>query len=312
MKLIISLFLVICMMPATVSAKNSYGIAVTVNDEAISEGEVGDRMKLVMISGGMKNTSANRARARAQAINILIDETLKVQEAERNNIDIQDDEVENGFGALAAQNKMTSEEFSSLLKKQGIPKATLLKQIKSDIAWRKVVTGALRSKIKISENDVNARMDRIKDNIGKREYNVFEIFMPVQNESDDKKIKELANRIVKEIRDGRAPFPAAASQFSAATSAEKGGSLGWVAEGNLPKELNDVMLTLNKGQVSAPIKSLSGYYILSVADIRTASGETMPEPDDVLNEIGLERLDRLQKRTLSDLRSAAFIERRDQ
>ena len=82
--------------------------------------------------------------------------------------------------------------------------------------------------------------------------------------------------------------------------------------GELPKELDVVVKSLSKEQVSPPIRGLSGFHILTLTDQRQVSTETLPKPDDVLNAIGLQRLERLQKRHLADLRSGSFIDKRDE
>lgn len=296
--------------PSTGQASESFDIAATVNKSAISESDVNDRLKLIFASSGMPKNKQDRDRARTQALNVLIEEELKIQEAERQNLNVTDEEIDQGFASLAQQNNMSPEEFSAVLQKQGIPKTTLLHQIKSQVAWVKIVKNVLRPKIDVSENDVNAKMDRMKDNIGATEYNASEIFLPVSNPQDEEKTKRLALKIISEINAGRAPFELAASQFSQSESAGRGGSLGWVKEEDLPKELGLVLKSLDQGQISTPVRGMAGYHILTLKEIRTASTETIPSEDEVLNSIGLERLERLSQRYLSDIKSAAFIDRR--
>lgn len=288
----------------------SFAIAATVNEDAISESDLNDRMKLILISSGLKNTKSNRKKAHPQALNSLIEEQLKIQEAKRQNLSVTPEEISKGFEAIAAQNKFTPEQFSELLKHQGIPKATLLNQIKSQISWTKVIAKVLRPKVDVSENDINAKMERIKNNIGKIEYKAAEIFLPVNAEAEEAQTKELAQKLIQEIKSGKANFALVAAQFSKAASAAQGGVLGWVQEGELPKEQNVVLKSLAKGQISPPIRGLSGFHILTLIDKRAVSGKSLPSEEQVLNSIGLERLNRLQQRYLSDIRSAAFIDRR--
>lgn len=291
-------------------AAKSFGIAATVNKDAISESDVNDRMRLVFASSGLKNTKQNRDKLRPQALNSLIEEQLKLQEAQRQGLTVTQEDVDSGFQTMAQQNQMTPAQFASVLNQQGIPKATLMNQIKSQIAWTKVIAAVLRPKIDVSESDINARMERLKEAVGKIEYQTSEIFLPVNSEAEEEKTKALAENLIQEIKNKKAPFAVVAAQFSKSASAEQGGSLGWVQEGQLPKEQDLVLKSLNEGQISPPIRSLSGFHILTVAQKRTVSGETLPTQEEVLNAIGLQRLDRLQQRYLADIRSAAFIDRR--
>lgn len=297
-------------LPVGVRAAEQFGIAATVNKDAISESDLDARMRLVFASAGLRDTKDNRAKARSQALNSLVEEQLKIQEAKRQNIDITPEDVSQGFEAIAAQNNMSGEQFAALMEKQGISKSTLLNQIKSQIAWTKVVQRVLRPKIDVSENDVKAKMERIKANIGKIEYKASEIFLPVNAEADENQTKQLANQLIEEIKNAKAPFAVVAQQFSKSASAPQGGSLGWVQEGQLPKEMDVVLKSLTEGQISPPIRGLSGFHILMLDEKRAVSGDTLPSEEDVLNSIGFERLDRLQQRYLADIRSAAFIDKR--
>lgn len=295
---------------AKVQAANNFSIAATVNKDAISHADVLDRIRLVFASSGVRNTAENREQAYPQALSSLIEEQLMIQESEKQNLPVSEDEIAEGFSAMAQQNSMTAEQFEGVIKQQGIPKSTLLRKIKAQIAWRNVVTKVLRPQIDVTESDINARLQRIKDSIGKTEYLAAEIFLPINETSEEAKTKELAEKLISEMRAGGVKFSVVAAQFSKAGSAKQGGLIGWVQEGTLPQELDVVVKSLSNNQVSPPIRSLSGFYVMTVLDKREVSTETMPSEDDVLNAIGLERLDKLQQRYLADIRSAAFIDRR--
>ena len=289
----------------------SFQIAATVNKDAISESDVDERIKLLFASSGIRRTPENLAKARPQALNSLVEEQLQIQEAAKQNLTVTDDQVAEGFAGMASQNSMTPEQFELVLKQQGIPKSTILRKIKAQIAWRNVVTKVLRPQIDVTETDVTARLDRLKANIGKTEYLTHEIFLPVVNSAEENSTKDLAGKLADEIKGGAAMFPMVAAQFSKSASAAQGGALGWVQEGELPQELDVVMKSLAPNQISPPIRSLAGFYLITVPEKREITVETLPSEEDVLNAIGLERLDRLQQRYMSDIRSAAFIDQRD-
>lgn len=297
-------------MTGHVAWAQDFSIAVSVNEDAVSENDVAARMKLMMVSSGMKSTKSTREKVRPQAIESLVEEQIKIQEAARQGITISEEEIDEGFLALAQQNNLSAEQFDQVLKHQGIPKATLLNQVKAQLSWTKIVRQVLRAQVDVSESDVNARMERIRDDLGQTEYLTSEIFLPVSGDAQDQQTKDLGKKIIEEIKSGRATFKVLAQQFSRSPSAPQGGDIGWVQAGELPKELDRVVTSLSDGQISPPIRGLSGYHILMVSERRTADESTIPEADDVLNAIGLERLDRLQKRYLEDLRAAAFIKYR--
>jgi len=288
----------------------SFEIAATVNKDAISMVDVDDRLRLFFASSGMPPTEENMKDGRQQVLDVLIEEQLKIQEAERNDIEITDEEVQQGFTTLAQQNNLEAEQFEEALRQQQIPKQTLLKQIRAQIAWTKVVQSVLRPRINVSENDIDARMAQMKSGMGSDEYFASEIFLPVSNDDDEEKMMDMANKLIQEMQQGGARFSLVAAQFSKAQSAAQGGLMGWVSEDQLPKEIGLVLRTMEVGTISPPIRGLSGITILGLQEKRVKTEETMPAEDDVLNAIGLERLDRSQQRHLSDLKAAALIDKR--
>ncbi len=291
-------------------AEKKLGIAAVVNDDAVSMADVNDRIKLVLISSGLQDNPDIRAKITPQVLDGLIEEQLKLQEAHRNKLDVSDEEVKDGLGLVAKQNNFTPEQFLSIMKKQGIPEQTLLHQIKAQLAWNKVVKETLRRQVDVSETDVDNRIQRLKGKIGQTEYLVSEIFLPFDNSKRASELSQFAQRMATELQAKRAPFGPVAAQFSKAAGAEKGGTLGWIQEGFLPPDLNKALLSLDEGQVSNPIKTTEGIYILNLQKKRTLTEDAIPPRDDVTNDIGFERLDRVQQRALLDLKSAAFIDRR--
>ena len=75
-------------------------------------------------------------------------------------------------------------------------------------------------------------------------------------------------------------------------------------------DLDKVLTSLEEGAVSNPIVSNDGIHILNLQKKRTITEESIPPADELRNMIGFERLDRVQQRTLLNLKSAAFIDRR--
>jgi peptidyl-prolyl cis-trans isomerase SurA len=309
MKFFIILFCFLIGMPQVVEAKN-FGIVATVNEDAISRTDLDNRIKLILASSGIQNTKANRQKVESRALDELIVEQIKIQEAERQNIGVTQEEIQEGFGNLAAQNQLTPEQFAQVLQQQGIPKATLLNQVKSQLAWVKVVQRVLRPQIDVTETDIDAKFERIQGDIGQIEYEAFEIFLPVEFESQELEVRKQAKEIIQDIKFNGARFTEIAGRVSKAPSAANGGALGWVKEGQLSKEIDLVLRNLAEGQVSSPIRQPDGFYIISVRQKRSIDGEMLPSENDMLNAIGMERLNRLQERYLSDLRAAAFIDRR--
>ncbi|MCC6598847.1 MAG: peptidylprolyl isomerase [Alphaproteobacteria bacterium] len=310
----IALFLALMVfsaLPAPASAaEKAMSIAVVVNEDAITLSDVNDRLKLIVASSGLPATQEIRDRLLPQVIGALVEEQIKLQEAHRLELGVSKAEIDEGFAQIAAQNKFTPEQFRAMIKQGGLNIATMESQIKSQIAWAKVVQAKVRPKIIVSDSDIDTYIDRLNAASGKNEYLVSEIFLPVENQKEQMQVQELANRLVQETRSGKAPFFKVAQQFSQSAGANGGGDLGWVREGQLAPELDEALPQIGSGKISTPIRTLSGYHILLVREQRIISKDTIPDREGALSVIGTERLERQARRYLMDLKSSAFIENR--
>jgi len=283
-------------------------IIAVVNEDAISARDFNKRMKLIIISSGLPNNKDIRQRVSPQVLGSLIDEKIMVQEAHGMNMKVTRAEIDAGFAKIAAQNNMAADKFKAQLKRGGIDITTMYDQIEAQVAWSKVVQARLRPKVIISDRDVDAELERIKAKIGTKEYLAAEILLPVNDDKDEKRVKQFAASLVKEVKSGKASFFKLAQQFSKSAGANNGGDKGWLNEAQISTEILKALRSIKKNQVSSPVKTLNGYHILFLRNTRMVSEETMPSRDQIYYNIGAQRIEKLQRRYLQDLKAAAFID----
>lgn len=77
--------------------------------------------------------------------------------------------------------------------------------------------------------------------------------------------EEKAYEILEDITDGMS-FEEAASQHSSCPSKQAGGALGEFGRGQMVQEFEDVAFSMQKGEISAPVKTQFGYHIIKVTD----------------------------------------------
>ena len=283
-------------------------IAAVVNDEAISFNELDARLKLVMESSGMQDTPETRKRLADQMISVLVDETIRLQEAKNLELEITEDEINQGVAALAAQNQMPPDQLTGMLEARGIKMSTLYKQIKSQIAWTKVISRKIRPQIDITDRDINAELERMKASVGKTQFLVSEIYLPVDKQEEDKKVRQTALEIKRQAAENPNSFPQLARQFSRAAGAEKGGDIGWIQQGQLQEAMNAALTNLNAGQISQPVRSLTGYHIYFMRNKKVFNEADIPSEDQILEGLGMRRLERLQNRYFMDLKAASYVD----
>lgn len=267
---------IIAARPFPAAAQSVQRIAAIVNDQVISAYDLNQRIRLVLVTSGIPETPENVGRIREQVLRSLIDESLKLQEAAKNKVTINKQEIEEEIARLAKQNNMSGDQVVKMLTDRGVSEDTLRDQIKAEVAWSKMVRGRFMPRVNVSAEEIDQVIERMKLNQDKPQYRVSEIFLPVDSPDQAPAVEQTAMRLLQQIRQG-APFPQIARNFSQAASASNGGDIGWVQDGQLPPALNDVVSKLKPGRISLPIRTVGGYYILAMSDRRLSS---LGEPSD--------------------------------
>jgi len=110
--------------------------------------------------------------------------------------------------------------------------------------------------------------------------------------------------------DGGADFEDLAEKYSDdKESARKGGDLGYVIKGMLPKELEETAFALSLGEVSKPVLTQFGYHILRVDEKRIAQKLKFDQVKDDLEQLLTQaNFARELANYLKDLRKDAKIE----
>lgn len=255
---------------APASAQNAEGVAAVVNDHVISTYDVRQRASLLLASARIQPTPEMQQRARAQALRDLIDERLQMDEAAHFEITVSPDQVDRRLADIARQNNATPEQFAASLSQAGVSIASLRSQIEADIAWQRLISGLYGSRVRISDVEVRETQQRIAANATRPQYQLSEIFLPAESEQEFQEMMQGGMRLLEQMQRG-APFPAVARQFSAAPSAAAGGYLGWIAAPELAPELQPIAERLEPGQVSLPVRTAAGVYIIAMRDRRAGA-----------------------------------------
>ena len=248
-------------------------IAAVVNDQVVSMFDLAGRIRLTIVSSGLEDTPEIRARLAPQILRTLIDEALEVQEAKRLNITVNSSEIDNAMGRIAKQNDMTETQFSNFLKQSGIPLSTLVAQIRAGLSWSKIVAEKIRPSIEIGDDQIQEYLDRLKASKDKPEYRLQEIFLAVDTPQQEEDVRRTAERLSEQIKRG-ANFTAVARQFSQSATAAVGGDLGWVEEGALEPEIQRAVDQLKVGEISAPIRTVSGFHLILLREKRQSGAAT--------------------------------------
>lgn len=207
------------------AAQDSMRIAAVVNEDVISELDIYMRLRMAMLSARLDDTPETRDRLMPQVLRNLIDDHLKLQEAKRENINVNPADVEKRIDAIGARNNMSRDELSAFLRGNGILVEAIADQIKAELSWARLVQRKLRPRINITDQEINDEAKRIRATAGETEYKLYQIFLAVDAPDQESEIRDSGERLIEQLNEG-ADFESLASEFSQDEGALKGGDWG--------------------------------------------------------------------------------------
>ncbi|MFN3387674.1 MAG: peptidylprolyl isomerase [Allosphingosinicella sp.] len=237
-----------------------------VNGVVITGTQVDHRLALMVSSAGGRIPPEEMERLRQQVLRNLVDETLKIQAAEAEDIKITNGEIDQYYARYAQNFSQTPQGFGAYLRSIGSSEASVRRLIHGEIAWGRLQAGKIEAFVNVSNDEVNSVIERLNASRGTQQFRVAEIFISATPETAAE-ARANAERIVEQLKQG-APFVTYARQFSEASTAAVGGDLGWVRAEQLPEALAAAVQQMPVGSVSNPIAIPGGYSILAVQDSR--------------------------------------------
>ncbi len=257
---------------AAAGPKEGTAIVAVVNGEVITQGDLEHRRRLFALSTGQPVTQDVLARLTPQVIQQLVDERLRLQEAQRRKIVVGDKEIFDAITEIETRNGMPPGMLRQRLASQGVELRTLIDQVRVQIGWGRVLREVLGEKTTVSDADLKQEEDLLKSETGQPEYRAGEIFVPISDPAKGEDARRFADTIIEQLRAG-APFAVMAAQFSQSQTALSGGDLGWVQRSQLDPAVLRVLNEMPPGAVSNPIPVPGGLSIVTLRAKREVGHE---------------------------------------
>ena len=239
---------------------------VIVNGEVITQTDIDQRLALLAIANNTPIPANEIERLRQQVLSNLIDETLQIQAAKAEEIEITDSDIDKTVARVAGTAKQTPTQMADYLKSRGSSIRSIRRQIQGEIAWRRLQSKKIESTVSVGDEEVQAVINKLNASKGAEEFRVGEIFLSA-NSSNDAEVQANMAKLFSALQQGGS-FVGYARQFSQSSSAAVGGDLGWMRPEQLPDPLANAIKQMRPGMISAPIKVTGGYSIVAVQDVR--------------------------------------------
>lgn len=218
-----------------------------VNGEILTGTDVDQRLALLLAIRNISPNEEEKKQFRTQILADLIDETLQIQEARANEIEVTTDEIlRRAQGRSLELFRRPYTELKPYLEQIGSSESSFIRLIHGQVAWSRLLARNVR--VNVSEQEVNSILEKLKADKGKTEYRVGEIYLSFTPETQEAVIAN-SRRIIDQLQQG-GNFEAFARQFSEATTSSVGGDLGFVKPEVLPETMAEALTTMQPGQIA--------------------------------------------------------------
>ena len=253
--------------------------------------------------------SGTVAGVRKKAQDELIDERLKLQEAKKLGIEINEVDVTAILKSIADNNKMTEKQFSEHLKSLGADVTTMRARFRASVAWRDVVRRRFSAQVSVAQRDI----ERLAATVGAgadadtTELQIQKITLPLSSKIDQ---AELARRYAD--ADGmRRRFDGCKTMAELAQSVTgaRFEGLQFIRPSAVTEPTRSLLLSTRDGEMPPPTTTAAGVEVYAVC-ARRAIAVDAKQREQAQAELTSKEFDALANRHLRDLRQDAHIEYR--
>jgi peptidyl-prolyl cis-trans isomerase SurA len=294
---------VLLFVAATTTGAVAQNVVVIVNGEPITALDIEQRIKFTQMS-------TQKAPARQDVINELIDEKLKVREGKRWGIEISEADIETMYATMTGRMRLTVEQMNQNLTKGGASPNTVKSRIRAEQVWSQLVRSRYQSSMQISDKEVQSAIEASKP-----------------EEADTVAYDYIMRPILFLVAPGSPPtvFEARRKEADALRGRFKGCEEGVAyartlrdlavrpqvirSSGDLAAELRKMLDAVPLGQLTAPEVTKLGIEMFAVCSKQPSKADT-PSKRQARDAVFSQRFERQSKQYLNKLRREALIEHR--
>ena len=236
-------------------------IVATVNEHPITNYDVEQRAKFLEFATNIRINDQNRDRVYEDALQLLIDDKLRLEEAKDMIPDVESSVLPEARNFMNQNFGNGDRSGTIILREAGIDPMTVQQKYTSDLAWSSYISGRFQEKFSNIETMIDEELARMRLSASKPQIQLGEIVLTPGQSRDLTQTEALAREIAAAVRKG-ASFAEIARQYSASGSASRGGNIGWVMVEKLPKAFRDELAGMKSGEVTDPILLDGAFYLL--------------------------------------------------
>ena len=267
------------------------------NSKGVAVGARGDQLELLK-------------RLRSEAMDLLIEQEVVRQAAEREGVRVGEAEVDAEVAKLRPVYD-TPEGFARRLETEGFTEESYRKHVRGMLAAGKYLDGMRAAVPAVSDGELSTYY---RDNEGRltfpeevRVRHILLTWKPLGTPDDRAAIRERMAPILEQARGG-GDFAGLAKRYSEDSTAGNGGDTGFFRRGEMAPTFEKTAFDLAPGEISDMVETPFGVHILRLEERRPARLLPLDEVREPLRDhVRRERMDAAVKKEIERLRGAAEI-----
>jgi parvulin-like peptidyl-prolyl isomerase len=237
-------------------------VLAVVNDEVITLSDYGGFVTRT-------DQTAEKEKVREHYLKTLVEERLILQEAKRRGYDASEEEITQSIASFLEQEGIQEKEFEKKIAAENLSMSDYRTLIKQNIILLKCVEKEVNAKVIVNSNELSRYYEKHRSRFmeSPEKVLVMAIIMKLSNtpsltEITDLKIRSL--KVYSEIQNGES-FERQVHKYADEGMKSVGGILGEFEKGALIPVLDRKIFSMKEGEVSEPVWTKEGVYILKVA-----------------------------------------------
>ncbi|MDD2885610.1 MAG: peptidylprolyl isomerase [Dechloromonas sp.] len=208
-----------------------------------------------------------------QMLERLIMERVQLAYARESGLRVDDQQLDQAMGRIAANNKLTPQEFRTAIEKDGMVFAKFREEIRAEMITVRLREREVDSRLVISDSEIDNYLANQAATGGGEEFQLTHILLRAPESATPEQLQKLRARGEQALNRARAGenFAQLAAAFSDAPDALQGGEIGWRSLDRLPTLYAEAASHLKTGEVSDLLRSSAGYHLIKLVDRRGGS-----------------------------------------
>lgn len=303
--------------PSVARARVVEKIAAVVDNSVILASEVEEKAAPLMVEvSRIADTSKRSARAatlRREVLDRLIDDELIAQQAAELRLTVTPEQVDASIAEIKRQNNIDDKQLQDALRGQGMSMATYRADLKKQLMRFRVINIAVGSKVTISDEDIRGYYNRhYKAGGANVKVRASHIFLAIPDGADAGVVGEkqaLGRKLVERATAGEDFAKMARELSDDAATRKEGGDLGYFGKDMLPKAIEDLVFSMQPGEIRGPVRADRGFHVIKLVDRKTIDAKPLAEvEDDIRMQLRQKEMDKQTKSYLADLRKKSLVD----